>query len=62
MRAALLALLFVAACAGTQPAGVKPLPAGESRNDGIVTMSSVGTLYNPVSPVWATRQSGETGL
>ena len=57
MRAALLALLFVAACAGTQPAGVKPLPAGDSRNDGIVTMSSVGTLYNPVSADWRVAQT-----
>jgi len=59
MRTALLLLLvsLLAACAGTEPAGVKPRPAGESRDDGIVTMSSVGTLYNPVSPDWRDAQA-----
>jgi YecR-like lipoprotein len=51
MRAAFLFLTLLAACS-TAPAGVKPVPAGDSRNDGIVTMASSGTLYNPVSPDW----------
>lgn len=46
------ACLLLAACAGTETAGVKPRPAGESAADGIVTMSSTGTLYNPVSADW----------
>ena len=59
MRAVvLLALpLLVAACATGHPAGVKPIPAGESREEGIVTMSSTGTLYNPVSPDWRVAQA-----
>jgi hypothetical protein len=56
-HAALLLLPLLAACAGPQYAGVRPLPAGESRNDGIVTMSSVGTLYNPVTPDWREAQA-----
>jgi YecR-like lipoprotein len=58
MRAALiLALALLAACA-SRPAGVRPVPAGGSRADGIVTMSSTGTLYNPVSPDW--REAAES--
>ncbi len=57
MRAALLAGLglALAACAA-QPPGVHPVAAGESRKDGIVTMASSGTLYNPVSPDWRPAQ------
>jgi len=57
MRAALLAGLglVLAACAA-QPPGVHPVAAGESRKDGIVTMASSGTLYNPVSPDWRPAQ------
>jgi hypothetical protein len=52
MRAAFLGIaLGLAACSG-QPAGVRPIDAGGSRADGIVTMASTGTLYNPVSPDW----------
>jgi hypothetical protein len=47
-----VALLVVAGCAGPPPAGVRPGFAGGSRHDGIVTMASTGTLYNPVSPDW----------
>ena len=48
----LIVLPLLAACATSHPAGVKPVPAGDSRADGIVTMSSTGTLYNPVSADW----------
>ncbi len=44
--------LTVAACAA-QPPGVKPVAGGESKRDGIVTMESSGTIYNPVSPDWS---------
>lgn len=57
MRAVLLLLPLLAACAGAPPAGVKPVADGGSRNDGIVTMSSTGTLYNPVSPDWRMAQA-----
>jgi hypothetical protein len=57
MRIALiLALGLLAACAGSRP-GVRPVPAGVSRADGIVTMASTGTLYNPVSPDWRAAQA-----
>jgi hypothetical protein len=46
-----LCLGFLAACAGTPP-GVRPVEAGVSRADGIVTMESTSTLYNPVRPDW----------
>jgi hypothetical protein len=68
MRPALLLLLVVlAACSGTPP-GVRPVAAGRSRADGIVTMASTGTIYNPVSPDWrvaevkAARQCRGWGL
>lgn len=54
MRAAALfvgAGLVLAACA-SQPRGPAPVAAGESRKDGIITMASTGTLYNPVSADW----------
>ena len=57
MRAALLAGLglVLAACAA-QPPGVQPIAAGESQADGIVTMASNGTLYNPVAADWRPAQ------
>lgn len=60
MRAAFLACLglLLAACAG-QP-GVKPVAGGVSRADGIVTMVSTGTIYNPVSPDWRAAQVAAT--
>jgi hypothetical protein len=45
------AALALAGCAGA-PDGVKPDFAGGSRRDGIVTMASTGTLFNPVGPDW----------
>ena len=47
----LLRRLGLAACAGTPP-GVRPVAAGGSRADGIVTMASTSTIYNPVVPDW----------
>ena len=57
-RAALLAGLglLLAACASTRPAS-EPIAAGESRKDGIVTMASNGTLYNPVAADWRPAQA-----
>ncbi len=52
----LLCLGLLAACAGTPP-GVRPVDAGDSRRDGIVTMASTGTIYNPVSPDWRIAQA-----
>jgi hypothetical protein len=58
MRFALvIALSLLSACA-SQPDGVRPDYAGGSRADGIVTMASTGTLYNPVSPDW--REAADT--
>lgn len=60
MRYLLIAAVFAAAgCAGNPP-GVKPTFAGGSRTDGIVTMASTGTIYNPVAPDWrhATDEAG----
>jgi hypothetical protein len=57
MRIACLACLaLLAGCAGTPP-GVKPVHGGGSRADGIVTMVSTGTIYNPVSPDWRPAQA-----
>ena len=56
MRPALLLLLGLAACAGTPP-GVRPVPAGGSRADGIVTMASTSTIYNPVTPDWRSAEA-----
>lgn len=46
-----LCLALLAAC-GSTPPGVRPVEAGHSRTDGIVTMASTGTIYNPVRPDW----------
>jgi hypothetical protein len=56
MRAGFVVCLgLLAACAGPQP-GVKPVAAGGSRADGIVTMASSGTIWNPVGPDWRVAQ------
>jgi YecR-like lipoprotein len=52
----LLCIALVAGCAGPLP-GVKPVHAGGSRADGIVTMVSTGTIYNPVKPDWRPAQA-----
>jgi YecR-like lipoprotein len=54
--ASLACLALLAGCAST-PQGVKPVAAGDSRKDGIVTMASTGTLYNPVSADWREAQT-----
>jgi hypothetical protein len=57
MRLVLLLFLgLLAACTGTPP-GVRPVAAGVSRADGIVTMASTGTIYNPVSPDWRVAEA-----
>lgn len=55
MRLAPLLLVVLAACT-VRPEGVRPVAAGESRADGIVTMSSSGTIWNPVDPDWRVAQ------
>ncbi len=57
MRLALALLLVLAACAAPRPEGVRPVAAGESRADGIVTMSSAGTIWNPVDADWRVAQA-----
>jgi hypothetical protein len=54
-----LGLGLLAACSSTPP-GVRPVKAGVSRADGIVTMESTGTIYNPVSADWQVAQSKAT--
>ena len=57
MRNVLVAcLMLLGACASATP-GVKPVAAGDSRRDGIVTMTSTGTIYNPVLPDWRPAQA-----
>ena len=55
MRLVVLLLPLLAACAA-QHEGVRPVAAGESRADGIVTMASSGTIWNPVEPDWRVAQ------
>lgn len=55
MRLALLAVLALLAGCAARP-GIKPVQGGVSRADGIVTMVSTGTIYNPVSPDWRPAQ------
>lgn len=57
MRLALPLFLLLAACAAPPPAGVRPVAAGESRADGIVTMASSGTIWNPVAADWRPAQA-----
>lgn len=49
--------LLAAGCGGATPPGVRPVPAGGSRADGIVTMASTGTIYNPVDPDWRVAET-----
>ena len=55
MRTILL-ILLLASCAGTPP-GVRPVTSGLSRADGIVAMTSRGTIFNPVSADWRPAQT-----
>lgn len=59
MRIAVLACFGLLAACTTQP-GVRPVSGGVSRADGIVTMVSSGTIYNPVSPDWREAQANAT--
>jgi hypothetical protein len=52
MRLAFALLLLLAACADPRPEGMRPVAAGESRADGVVTMAAAGTIWNPVDPDW----------
>jgi hypothetical protein len=52
-----IALFGLAACAGGHPAGVRPQETEGSRHDGIVTMASTGTIWNPVSPDWRAAEA-----
>jgi hypothetical protein len=55
MRWVLLVCLL-AAC-GAAPRGVRPVETEGSRRDGIVTMASTGTIWNPVGPDWRLAQA-----
>jgi hypothetical protein len=55
-RVLLLLLGFLAGCTATPP-GVRPVAAGGSRADGIVTMASTSTIYNPVAPDWRVAEA-----
>ena len=54
MRLLVLCLLL-AACAAPRP-GVTPREAGGSRADGIVTLASDSTIWNPVRADWREAQ------
>jgi hypothetical protein len=58
MRPILVLCLLLAAACSAAPQGVKPRPAGDSRADGIVTMASAGTIWNPVTADWRVAQAG----
>ena len=57
MRLVLPLLLVLAACAAPRTEGPRPVAAGESRADGIVTMASSGTIWNPVGADWRLAQA-----
>lgn len=59
MRAAITGtlLLLLAACATVAPV-VKPVPEGGNRADGIVTMSSVVSMFEPSAPDWRAAEDG----
>ena len=57
MRRRLLYLLALLSACAPAPDGVRPVPAGDSAADGIVTMASNGTLWNPVAPDWRPAQA-----
>ena len=57
MRSALLLFLLAVAACSARPEGVRPVAAGESRADGIVTMASSGTIWNPVDADWRVAQA-----
>lgn len=57
MRVAPLLLLPLFAACAAPPEGVRPVAAGDSRADGIVTMASSGTIWNPVDPDWRVAQA-----
>jgi hypothetical protein len=56
MRLVVLIFLALGACSA-RPEGVRPAAAGDSRADGIVTMASSGTIWNPVDADWRVAQS-----
>ncbi|MFO1142983.1 MAG: YecR family lipoprotein [Amaricoccus sp.] len=57
MRLVLITCVVLVAGCASSPPGIKPVAAGDSRKDGIVTMASTGTIYNPVSPDWRPAQA-----
>ena len=59
MRVVLLVCFGLLSACTARP-GVKPVAGGMSRADGIVTMVSTGTIYNPVSPDWRPAQAAAT--
>lgn len=58
MRATIIVacLAVLAGCAAPRP-GVRPVAVGDSRADGIVTMASTRTIWNPVEPDWRVAQA-----
>ena len=55
MRLVLVLLLLVACSPRAE--GVRPVAAGEDRREGIVTMASTGTIWNPVDADWRVAQA-----
>lgn len=55
--AVIIIALVLCGCAARTPPGVRPVAAGDSRADGIVTMASTGTIWNPVQADWRSAQA-----
>lgn len=52
-----IALALLAACAGPAPV-VKPVQSAGNRADGIVTMSSTASIFQPSPPDWRAAEQG----
>ena len=54
---AIAVLALLAGCAGSAPV-VRPVPEGGNEADGIVTMSSTASIFQPSPPDWRAAEAG----